>query len=364
MKQIKYFLIILTSLLLGNISLADDPVELRIPDTTAQIGDFIDIPIYVDNSLTGENVFAYQFKIYYYDYLLSFISIETAGTISQSWGAPAANANTTNYLNIAGAGASPLAGTGVLLYIRFQCIGSGWSPLYFNGGSSNNFFNEGTPAVLLDDGFVSINALPVITVSPNSGLLVTGEQLQFYISGGTAPYTWDVTNPAVAGIDASGLLTATSHGFTKVTCLDNNGIYDESNDFIEIRAMQVSIHDTSAWQGSTIDIPIYTTSLTGLNIMSGNISFSFNQNILTPTTLITAGTMLDGYTTTFNNLLSGNVNIAFAGTTALSGSGVLLYVRFDVSAVSTGATWLNFTEAVFNENLLATTDNGYFTMST
>ncbi len=40
MKQFKYFLIIVTSLLLGNISLADDPVELRLPDTTATIGDF------------------------------------------------------------------------------------------------------------------------------------------------------------------------------------------------------------------------------------------------------------------------------------------------------------------------------------
>ena len=66
MKKIKYIFILIAVVMLGNISLADDPVELRIPDTTAQIGDFIDIPIYVDNSLSGENVLSYQFKIYHF----------------------------------------------------------------------------------------------------------------------------------------------------------------------------------------------------------------------------------------------------------------------------------------------------------
>ncbi|RLD59060.1 MAG: hypothetical protein DRJ05_06995, partial [Bacteroidetes bacterium] len=56
------------------------------------------------------------------------------------------------------------------------------------------------------------------------------------------------------------------------------------------------------------------------------------------------------------------VNIAFAGTTPLSGSGELIYVRYDISSVNTGATWLSFTEALFNEDLPSTTDNGYFSM--
>jgi len=94
--------------------------------------------------------------------------------------------------------------------------------------------------------------------------------------------------------------------------------------------------------------------------MSGNTSFTYNQNILTPTALITTGTLLNGYTVSFNNTIAGTVNIAFAGTTPLSGSGKLCYVRFDVSSVNTGGSSLSFTEALFNENLPATTDNGYF----
>ncbi len=359
MKKIKYFLIAIAVVMLGNLSLADNPVELRIPDETATVGDFINIPVYVDNSVTGENILSYQFKIYYSSAYLSFVSIVTTGTLSQSWGTPTANASVTNYLFIAGAGSTPLSGTGILFYMRFECINSGFAYLYFDGGDANNFFNEGIPGVMLDDGYVSIAALPAINVSPDNGLLTVGDQMQFNVSGGTAPFSWFVTDPAIASINSSGLLSANYQGLTKVIAEDDNGIRDTTG-WIEIRAMQLRIPDTTAWQGSTIDIPVYTTEITGLDIMSGNISYTFNQNILAPTTLITTGTLLDGYSASFNNLIAGNVKIAFAGTSVLSGSGVLLYVRFDVSSVNTGSTSLSFTEAIFNEDLPATTDNGYF----
>jgi hypothetical protein len=360
MKKIKYLLIIIAVVMLGNISLADNPVELRIPDVTATVGDFINIPIYVDNSVTGENIYSYQFKIYHNAARLSFVSIETAATMSQTWGTPASNVSGTNYLYIAGAGSTPLTGTGVLFYMRFQCISTGGSSLNFDGAATNNLFNEGNPEIIFDDGYISITALPSINVSPDNGLLTVGDNMQFNVSGGTAPYSWFVTNPAIASINSSGLLSSSSHGFTKVVAQDDNGIRDTITGWIEIRAMQLSIHDTTEWQGATIDIPIYTTSLTGLGIMSGNISFTYNQNILAPTALITTGTLIDGYTVSFNNSIMGSVNIAFAGTTPLSGSGQLCYVRFDVSSVNTGGSPLNFTEAIFNEDLPATTDNGYF----
>lgn len=362
MKNIKYIIIIITVVMLGNISLADNPVELRIADSTASIGDFINIPVYVDNSVTGENIYSYQFKIYHNSNRLSFVSIEIAGTMSQIWGTPASNVSGTNYLNIAGAGSAPLSGTGILLYMRFECISSGGTALNFDGGEANNYFNEGTPGVTLDNGYLSITALPTINVSPDNGLLTVGDNLQFNVSGGTAPYSWYVTNPAVASINTSGILTANAHGYTKIVAEDDNGTRDTITGEVEIRAMQLSIPDTSEWQGGTIDIPINTTSLTGLNIMSGNFSFTFNQNILSPTVLDTTGTLLSGYTISFNNTFAGVVNIAFAGTIPVNGSGILCYVRFDISPVNTGSTSLSFTDALFNENLPATTDDGYFTM--
>ncbi len=363
MKEIKNTILVLLIVMLGHIALADNPVELRIDNENAVNGDFINIPIYVDNVVTGENIYSYQFKIYYSSSKLNFVSIVTTGTMSQTWGIPITNSNVDNYLSIAGAGSSPLNGTGILFYMRFQCISQGASSLNFYGNSTYNYFNEGEPTITFDNGYISIAAEPTISVTPNTGLLTIGESLQFNVNNGTPPYTWSLTNPAIASISSSGLLTATAHGSTKVIAQDNNGTIDTTG-IIEIRAMQVSIHDTTEWQGGNINIPIYVTNLDGQGVVSGNIRFNFDESILDAVSIVTSGTMLDGYSNSFNNSVDGIVNVSFAGNTALSGSGILFYVNFDVSAVNSGSTYLNFSEAIFNENLQANTDNGYFSMIT
>jgi hypothetical protein len=339
-------------------------IQMRIPTLVATVGDAVSIPVYVDNSVTGLNVVSYQLVISYNSSLLSLTSISVAGTMSQAWGVPVYY-TTPGYLNIAQAGATPLTGSGVLLYLNFTCIGTGGSSLTFYGGIANNYFNEGTPVMAFTNGYITINAPPAIAVSPNSALLAVGETQQFTVSGGTAPYTWSVSNPSVAGISTSGLLTANAVGFTKVQAQDNGGIIDETNDFVEIRAMKLTLPNVSEWQGGTIGIPVTTTSLTGYNIISGEIKFTFNQNILTPIGYQVTGTLLQSYSNiVLNTSVPGQVSIAFAGSTALSGTGELIRIVFNISAVNTGNTTLSFSSAIFNESLLAKTVNGYFTMIT
>ncbi len=63
-----------------------------------------------------------------------------------------------------------------------------------------------------------------VTVSPETAVLQPGDTLQFTATGGTAPYTWSVSDPAVATIEAgTGLLTAVAVGTTQVTAVDANG---------------------------------------------------------------------------------------------------------------------------------------------
>ena len=361
MKHIKYIIFLLSIVLLGNFTKAD-PIQLRIPDSTATVGDFINMPIYVDSSLTGENVFSYQFQISYTNSRLNFISIEITGTMVQSWGSPLVNSSTPGILSIAGAGTTPLIGTGVLFYMRFECIQNGTGYLNFDGGTANNFFNEHLPEVILDDGYISISPAPSIHVTPENGLLAVGEELQFNVSGGTSPYIWSSTNPTVAFVNSSGLLTASATGFTRVVAEDAMGIKDTIDESVEVRALKLTIPDTSAWQGSMVEIPVYISDVTGLNIISGNFCITFNQNILTAINYNKTGSLLEGYSNIlFNNSHPGELLVAFAGTTPLSGSGVLLYLQFNVSSVYTGGTYLSFTNALFNEIYPAKTVNGYFT---
>ncbi|NVO21562.1 MAG: Ig-like domain-containing protein [Bacteroidetes bacterium] len=355
------FLLLLIIALHPEVGLRAQAIGMRIPDTATFVGNNIDVPVYADNTLTGRNVLSYTLQISFNQSYLSVVSVITAGTLSAPFGSPAVNTTVPGKITIAGAGTSPLTGSGKFIFIRFHALQASYFTISFTG-AQYNFFNEGNPAMSFDNGNLNISPAPTITVTPDYGIISKGEQLQFSSSGGTAPYQWFVTNSSVATINSSGLLTAVQPGFTKVVAQDNTGLRDTTNSMIEIKALRLSIPtNLSQWQGSDIDIPINTSNLGGLNIYSGNFSISFNQGILTPVSIIQTGTLLESFPIpTINLNVPGNVAIAFAGYSPLSGSGPLIYIRFHVSALTAGSTSLSFINGLFNETLIPAFTNGSF----
>lgn len=357
MKPLKLFMS-LSLLLMGFITGTAQTIGLSIPDLDGVRGDIISVPVNVDSSLNGQNVTSYQLQITFTPSSLSFTDIQVSGTLTENLGSYSYDQNADNQITIAAAGDAPLAGTGTLVYLRFKMLRSGYTYLNFDD-IENNYFNEGEPLMSFDNGRVNISDPPVITVSPNERILTRGEELQFSVSGGTEPYTWSVTNPAVSSIDASGLLTANAAGFTRVIAVDQVGTIDTCNGEIEIRAFQLSVPDMEVYQGHTFDLPVNCTTLNGLDISSGSFSLTYGQNYLEPLSIITTGTILDGYGTPQFYASEGKVNISFAGDTPLSGEGVLLYVRFLASLDNHGGSYLNFQDILFDEIFTATDDNGY-----
>ncbi|MCX6277407.1 MAG: cohesin domain-containing protein [Bacteroidetes bacterium] len=337
-------------------------VQMRIPDSTALSGNFIDLPVYADNTLTGQNIFSYTLQITFNQNYLQLISVFTTGTISNAFGNPIINTTVPGQVTMAGAGTTPLTGIGKFICIRFKALQPAWIAVSFSG-VQNNFFNEGIPAMDLDNGWLTINTPPSVAINPNSGSVTKGETMQFTVSGGLAPYQWSVTNAAVSSVSSSGLMTATQAGFTKVIVTDNQGLRDTTNSFIEIRPMRLSIPtNLSQIQGQYINIPVNATDLSGLGIYSGGFSFSYNQNLLIPMGIVQTGTLLSTYPVpVYNATVPGTFTINFAGTTALSGSGVLIYVKFQVSTTSTGTSALTFISGLFNEDMVPNFTNGQFT---
>jgi len=91
----------------------------------------------------------------------------------------------------------------------------------------------------------SLNSITAnITVTPSSKHIAVNESLSFFASGGTLPYTWSVSNPAVAQIDsASGLLTGLQPGITQVMVQDANGFNARTAD---ISVDQLNLNPMSA----------------------------------------------------------------------------------------------------------------------
>ena len=126
-------------------------VNITIPDTTVNlnINDEFLVPVYV-SSLDGQNVRAFQFEVNYNSNYLAYVSMQKGNVISGGFYTDA-NETTTGKITIAGAGAYPLSGEGVLVYVKFKILAEGSSSITL----SNFKFNEGSPTASIINGTVT-----------------------------------------------------------------------------------------------------------------------------------------------------------------------------------------------------------------
>ena len=186
MTNLRYLIFML--LIFAAISLPAVPIGISMPDTSGIAGEMIDLPVIVEDDLSGQGVISYQLQINFTNSRIKLEDVVTFGTLTQSLGNYSFNQTASNQVQISAAGSSPLTGKGTLIILRFKMLTSGTATLTFTD-TLNNFFNEGSPSVNLQNGRIVIAAAPVITVNPNTGLLAVGETLNMSVSSGTAPYS-------------------------------------------------------------------------------------------------------------------------------------------------------------------------------
>ena len=334
-------------------------VGLSVHDSTVVQGRVVSLPVYVDSSLTGLGVTSFQLDITFDPYFFNFDSVVANGTMSQTLGGVTFNASTPGHISVAAGGVSPLSGTGILVFIRLRAVQPGYSYISFTG-SPASLLNEGTPALVLTNGLIHAENAPFINIYPSVGVLSVGDSLQFTASNGVEPYTWSSSNTGAATIGSSGMLKGVHAGTTHVIVTDFAGTVD-TTDAVEVRAFGLSVHDTSATQGRTVDLPVYASDLTGLSIGSGYVRISFDPGLLTPVSIVQAGTLLATFPQAVSNSgTPGELIVSFAGSSFVSGRGVLFYVRFTVSTINKGYCTISLSDILFNEAMKGNGTDGSF----
>ncbi len=325
-------------------------------------GQTIDIDINTA-SLTGLGVTSLQFTLSYNNAVVTATNVVTTGsmTAAAGWAAPAfsvGNVGGTGTISVSDAGTTALTGSGSLLKVRFVV-----NPTLLNGGSTSltlaTFtFNEGTPPATMTGGSITVGVTPQIDVSPDVGEIVRGQTMSFTVYGSpTLPIAWSTSNAAVATIASTGVLTGVAPGQVTVTATDAALHSSTTTGFISVRGMGITAGTTGVDVGQPVTLPITVTALDGLGIRSGQFSLSFNGNALVATGVTTPpGTLLNGWGPVSFDQGIGTASVAFAGSTDLTGSGVLCYVTF--STVAPGGSSMAFTSALFNETLPALRTSG------
>lgn len=363
MKQTKLFRAVATAgllMILAASMSAGTPIRLSFRDTTIVGGNPLLYPLSVDSSLTGYSVSAFEIQFSYNTTGFSFVGATFNGCIDSAWGTPMVNEISPGIVKISSAGSVDLIGKGKLVVLQFTTKILSYDS-YFSFTIQSSVLNQGIPTSNnYKNGSVLLKKPPTITISPDTWLATKGETKQFLVSGGKDPYTWGSTVPSVAVINASGLLTTIGAGSTRIFVTDSAGIVDTTN-LVEVRPFRLSFRDTSRYQGQTLDLPIYSTDLSGLGISAGQFKITYDETKWTVDSILQTGTLLGPLAPATFNVSQGSVSVSFTGS-PLSGPGVLLYLRLKASSLNYGGSTFAFQNVVFNEYLFANVGTGYITV--
>ena len=360
MKHIKYYIAFCLLAFIPFVGLAQNPVFSLPTGLQMTVGETIDVQLSVDTDLSPHNVLAYTFAVSYNSNLLQVKNVQYEAKLQNF--SNVANTQQAGKVKLSGAATSKIEGNGTLITLTFEALAAGNAPLSFIVAEC--VLNEGAPTASYQNGNVLIANKPTIKVSPNTSFLAVGQTAQCSVSGNvTNPVTWGVTNSLVASVSGTGLVTALAHGSTKIFAVDAAGLRDTTDGVFNVTAVRLSIPtNMEQWQGWEITVPVNTTDFSSLNIVSGQFRLTYNANVLQFLGVDKAGTLLENVSVSAGETIGGTLNFAFASAQPLGASSAeLIKLRFQVLHNATSGTGLNFSNVIFNEDIVAVTDNGYFT---
>lgn len=133
-------------------------VNVNLPTTSAYPNDTLRVPVNVSN-LTGLGIYSYQFKIKYDTTVVKAIGVDSARTLTESWGMAWKNLATPGETIVGNYGVTPLQNAGALIYVLFDIIGQidDSTRLAFQSFQ----FNAGQPMVKTTNGSIKILHRPV-----------------------------------------------------------------------------------------------------------------------------------------------------------------------------------------------------------
>ena len=213
----------------GSFLVLDPPqVAVSLPDTSAAASSTITVPVMIGD-VTGYNVTSSVVNVEFNKFVLSYNSISTTGTLANDWDVEVTTS--TQNVIIEMSGAEALVGSGELIWITFNVIGSSGSisQLHFDEMT----FNSGVPVAITSDGSVTVTTPPPVELlvsipdtSVDSGSTVnipvrisSLEGVDIYNYQIDLTFAEDVLN--YSGVDVAGTITQ-PWGSPLITHIPNN----------------------------------------------------------------------------------------------------------------------------------------------
>lgn len=354
-------------------AVAAQTVHVALPDTTGQVGETITIPLAVQDSVTGLEIYSAEGTITYDPSLLDLDTV-SLGSMANGWSL-VFNASTPGVIHFAMASGNPLEGIGDLLLLKFTPTNSGNSPLSF----TDFMFNTGTPAVETSDGSILIYpptgvdvSMPYVNVAVDGNVDVPVQintdvtglgiySVEFNIaydpnvvevdtvlltdmtSGWSLAY--NTTTPGTLAIALAGgvaligtgdLLTVTYHAIgedgsysdlTFANFIFNNGlpvpILHNGRIYVGTpNVLGVSFPEGYVTPGNleTICVNLDSVATSSQNVLAFEFAFFYDPNVLTPVSYEAGDSIPESWIVTANlNYAPGEIMVAAAGSDPIVG---------------------------------------------
>ncbi|MFY0608287.1 MAG: cadherin domain-containing protein [Cyclobacteriaceae bacterium] len=268
---------------------------------------------------------------------IDFKNFVLEGFLLEDYSIEMSNINDYTY-KVAFAGAAAIGAGDTLLGITFSTNSSPSSTTTTLQITDNKIlFNDDLPG---NRGLgASIRFINLIAPNLNhpAGNYIPGDQIQFAGSGGTLPYTWSVSDNALATIDSIGLLTVKSGGLLTVTITDSLGV--SANQVINLYDGKVDIADHSASPGSQYLLPIELTELPdGRGFSAFSFDFAYDTSKVEFVEVVKAGSLTENFTIVENELTGVKHRVVGGGTNEVTGPGDFIYLSFLLDNLDDGST--------------------------
>ncbi|MBS1791708.1 MAG: VCBS repeat-containing protein [Acidobacteria bacterium] len=188
-----------------NEGLAQQAIQVSLPELVAGAGTSLILPVTVGD-LTGRGVLSYDFDLVYDANLLQAQTQPVDATDTLSGNFTVTPNATPGRLRVSGFGAMPLTGSGVLLKLRFNVVGSVGNNTTLNWQMFQ--FNEGNPATTAVPGRVTIINIYTLSLTPMSQTIALGGSASLTLVSSVAQpiavtYPLLSSDPAIASVPAS-----------------------------------------------------------------------------------------------------------------------------------------------------------------
>jgi len=288
---------------------------------------------------------------------------------------PAGNLNELVYGASLLGSASGQTGSGSLAHITVKGVGAGATSLELKDVLIIDSTSTSQPVNTTDSTItVKDTKLPTLTITqPYNGQNFTTPNITVKGTASDESGIWKVT---VNGEVASGTTSwskdiTLSQGSNTITVIayDDSPNHNSTTKTITVtyipQAVTIKAIDTSGSTGTVVSIPINIDDVTGLDIISSQFTLSYDANVLKAKEATATGTLSQAWGPSTYNITNGQIIIWMAGTTALSGSGTLAKINFEVNekAKPGDTSSLTLSGVKFNEGAVSvTTQNGVFTV--